>query len=751
MEHPVICTIIAKNYLAQARCLTESFLKFHPQGKVFVLVVDEINGKFDPRREKFETVQIRDLDIPRLTEMVQRYTVAELCTAVKPFLLEYLFEKRRLAHVCYFDPDIYFYGPIDSIWKRLQTSAIILTPHILGPLDEERRPNEFTVFQAGIYNLGFLGLAHGAESEHLLPWWQERLITYSHNAPEKNEHYDQKWMDLIPGFYESVLIDRNPGHNMAYWDFSNRRLTETPEGYRVNGQPLIFFHFSGYDPRQPEVISKYQDRFTFEKLPELKNIFDEYGKRLLEKGFLKTSSWSVEIQAPTFAQPTPRLWRAGKDMAGRQGKQVVQDLAPWLYRQVTSGLAAAGLEKPLIFLLGRKTIGSLQRAFLRPGRVVSSLPIGHLAPGINVVGFLDHAGGVGEVARRSVRALAQTNTPVTWTNLGIAPGASVVVEDLPKPLRETLALNMWHVNADILPGIMAQHGSVARNGAINVAYWAWELPQFPVDWANRKSLLNEVWVGSSFVKAAVQSQLDIPVKVLGAPIEKILPTTIIRRRLGLPADKFMFLFIFDFASYIERKNPYAIIEAYRQAFGMNSTDTILVMKVLNAHTFPKQRHVLREQLESVGGRMIEDVLEHADMQALIANCDAYVSLHRSEGFGVTVAEAMMYSKPAIATNYSGNTDYMNEENSYPITYQLIKLNHDIGPYRAGGTWADPDVAAAARAMRDVVNNQEEAQKKGARAARDVEERYGFAAFAKRMQERLQVLTKEKVWQRVLVL
>src|SRR5690349_16276513 len=126
MENPVICTIIAKNYLAQARCLTESFLSFHPRGKVFVLLVDEVNGKFDPTQEKFTTVPLKSLKIPQLPEMIERYNIAELSTAVKPFFLEYLFEKENLERVCYFDPDIYFYAPIDKIWNRLEESAIIL-------------------------------------------------------------------------------------------------------------------------------------------------------------------------------------------------------------------------------------------------------------------------------------------------------------------------------------------------------------------------------------------------------------------------------------------------------------------------------------------------------------------------------------------------------------------------------------------------------------------------------------------------
>lgn len=704
---------------------------------MFVLLIDEVNGKFDVAKEKFTTVYLKDLKIPKLSEMIERYGVAEFCTAVKPYLLEYLFEKQKLERVCYFDPDIYFYGPIDKIWNELEKSAIILTPHILGPLDEAHRPNEFTVFQAGIFNLGFLGLARGKESTHLLPWWQERLVKYAHNAPEKNEHYDQKWMDLIPGFYDKVAIDRSPGYNVAYWDFSNRKITLEHERYFANGQPLIFFHFSGYSPREPEVISKYQDRFTFGKLPELKEIFDQYGKRLFANGYQETSAWPVEIKDPTFIEIS----------AGKQKEQPIVTMTPWLYRRVTSGLASVGLERPLTALIGRKNINRLQRTFLRPAAIAAN-PTRKLAAGINVLGFFEHAGGVGEVARRSVRALAEAGLPVSWTTLEGAGKSNFVTEDLPKTSEKNLAINVWHVNADILPGVMAQHKAIAESGAVNVAYWAWELPEFPTDWSNRATLLDEIWVGSTFVQQAVSQQVSAPVHVMGAPVETLPVDPAIRKRLGLPENRFLFLFTFDMASYIDRKNPLAIAQAYRRAFGENFSETMLVMKVLNAHKYPKEREYLRDALTRVGGRLLEDVLPRADLHCLMASCDAYVSLHRAEGFGVTIAEAMAYGRPVIATHYSGNADYMTEANCYPIPYRLTTLEHDIGPYRAGGTWADPDTVAAAEAMHAVVHNKEEAQRKGAKAAHDIEERYSFGAFARRMQERLAALTHEKLWQRV---
>jgi len=187
-SHPdqtVICTIVAKNYLPQARCLTESFLEHHPEGQVFVLLVDKIDGYFDPLQEQFTTIELKDLDIPELKSMVNRYKIIELCTAVKPFFLQYLFDRYKYNKICYFDPDIYFYQSVeDEIWKKLDRDRIILTPHLLAPIDDECYPNEIAIMQAGIYNLGFIGLRKHTEVEKLLSWWHSKLVKYCYMEPE---------------------------------------------------------------------------------------------------------------------------------------------------------------------------------------------------------------------------------------------------------------------------------------------------------------------------------------------------------------------------------------------------------------------------------------------------------------------------------------------------------------------------------------------------------------------------------------
>lgn len=511
--------------------------------------------------------------------------------------------------------------------------------------------------------------------------------------------------------FEDVFIDRHPGHNAAYWDLANRKITKQDGQYFVNGLPLIFFHFSGYSPLTPDVISKHQNRFSFKDQLVLRELFDDYGKRLLAKGYNR------EETAPIL--PEEKLAR--------------------VYRKTVQALATAGLEPMLTKSLGQITIHRIQRIFVKPPPPLAgpARGVAETTLGVNVLGFFEHVGSSGEGARRVVRALSEAGLPVTWTTLERSPAASAVSENLSSPRNDVAGINLWYVNPDYLPRVFEP------NNEINIAYFAWELPEFPLAWEESLKNLDEIWVYSNFIRQAitpVAQKYSVPVVTVGAPLEKTLIAPFVRQRSGLPEDKFSFLFIFDMASHMERKNPHAFVEAYRRAFGEDSQDTLLAIKIINGQRYPLQRRRLKKLVRSVNGILIDEVMPRSVLSGLIAECDAYVSLHRAEGFGLTIAEAMQLGKPVIATNYSGNTDFMTEQNSYPIPYQLIELRKDVGPYRKGQMWAEPDMEAAAQAMRQVLENTDKAQRRGIQAARDITSRYSPEVFASQAMARLRIFS-----------
>lgn len=271
------CSIVAKNYLAHARVVSRSFLRHNPGARMFMLLIDDVEGYFDPTQEPFELVRLEDLGIPDLAALRARYSVLELATAVKPFLLRRLLE--RVERLLYLDPDIEVFDALEPLFAALETKAILLTPHILKPVDDGKMPDEKTFLQCGAYNLGFIGVSRRAGP--MLAWWEERCRKYCLVEAGQSLFVDQKWIDLVPGMFEGVEIVADPSYNVAYWNLHEGRL----------GGKVRFVHFSGFDAEHPDVVSKYQTRFTMASLGEGARLFAGYARALLDAGYREVTRW----------------------------------------------------------------------------------------------------------------------------------------------------------------------------------------------------------------------------------------------------------------------------------------------------------------------------------------------------------------------------------------------------------------------------------------------------------------------------
>lgn len=285
------CTIISKNYIALARTLADSFHQFHPDIPFFVLLVDRIDGHFQPESERFYLVDLDALDIPDNDNFCFKYNILELNTAVKPYFLSHLFEKFKIKKLIYFDPDILILEKVSSLFELLDTYSIILIPHITEPLEDNFRPSELDLLQAGTYNLGFIALGATSTTRKLLSWWQQRVYEQCLLAPDRGMHVDQKWMDLVPGLFGHVFIMREPGYNVAYWNLHSRAIDLLDNRVRVNREPCYFFHFSGFDPLNISMVSKHQNRFTLGDLGQAVYLFEQYRDLLLANGHAETKKW----------------------------------------------------------------------------------------------------------------------------------------------------------------------------------------------------------------------------------------------------------------------------------------------------------------------------------------------------------------------------------------------------------------------------------------------------------------------------
>jgi hypothetical protein len=238
---------------------------------------------------------------------------------------------------------------------------------------------------------------------------------------------------------------------------------------------------------------------------------------------------------------------------------------------------------------------------------------------------------------------------------------------------------------------------------------------------------------------AVRPLTRKPVFVCPPPVTVPAVRQLGREELGLPANGFLFLFCFDFDSVFERKNPLGAIEAFRRAFP-RPVGPQLVIKSVRGDAHPDELIRLRG---AASGRpdihVIDGYLDTPRQHALMAACDAYVSLHRAEGFGFTAAEAMALGKPVIATAYSGTLEFMDVTNSWLVDHDLVEIGPGCDPYPADGFWAEPDLEDAARAMREVVDDPNLAHERGARAAADIERMHGPQARAPFVLDRLEAI------------
>ena len=364
-----------------------------------------------------------------------------------------------------------------------------------------------------------------------------------------------------------------------------------------------------------------------------------------------------------------------------------------------------------------------------------------LAQGANIIGYLRSESGIGEMCRAMMRTLLRQNYPVACTTLDRHDGARQADDSLRNwPLGHPFAINLLHVNADAVRVVFSDLGPQFFAGTYNIGYWFWELSRFPADWNDRFSYLDEVWVASSFVQTAVAAASPIPV-VRIRPCLDVTAGPVSRQELGLPEDAFTFLYIFDILNGCERKNPLGLIEAYRRAFPSQSRQTALVLKINNLDKSPEQRQRLLRAAERVKAIIIDRYMPRPELNSLINACDAYVSLHRAEGFGLTIAEAMWLGKPVIATAYSGNMDFMTPSNSHAVGFRLVELDQDYPPYQHGSVWAEPDLDHAASLMRRVYEQRDQAAAMGAQAASDVRRMYGIEEAGPEALRRLNLISQ----------
>lgn len=772
------CTIVMRRQLAYARVLVDSFQQNHPGCGFSILVLDRTDNTEDSERNGVELLGLTDIDLPEgeAQRLPMIYDPAELAEAVKPFLLKHSAAVGADIAV-FFAPEIKVFAPLANLAERARQQPVHFSEDaaIMGaPASSGRTPDLIAV---------------RAEDDGFLSEWIRHLDYAS--PTNDDEGPATAWFKATASFNDSVL--NGSACNVGYWNTAGRQFAWTGTHYEIDGKPLRFFNFKGYEPHKPHLLSRHQGdepAILLSEHPAVARLCDEYRDQLLAAGYVKPeidtspferlpSGLKIDLLMTRIYREALEQFRAGTapEPVSPFGPTGEQGFLDWLNERlnkfgplVTRYMLAAYQERPDLHNAFPDPTGvdaaGFHDWFLGFGRTELDTPVPLLPPevegspvvpalavapeaglttgaAINVAGYFRAELGIGEAARSLISALEAADLPYNSVSYTATANRQDHIFVEHRATSQASDINIVCVNANQLPDFVEKMGPKFFNGRYSIGVWFWEVEDFPPEFHGAFQHVDEVWAASEFIQQTLLKVSPKPVFKFQLPIIKPqVNLSLLRADLRLP-EGFVFLFTFDFLSVLERKNPLGLIEAFRRAFRPGEGPA-LVIKTINGD----QRVVELEKLKYAAAKhsdviIAEGYLSSVEKNTMVARCDCYVSLHRSEGFGLTMAEAMALGKPVIATGYSGNMEFMTSENSYLCSYRRCEVGPERAPYSASSHWAQPDLDEAAKLMRHVYDQPDKARARGLRAAEDIAQFHSPAVAGPKMLERIQTIRRRR--------
>ncbi|WP_144876215.1 glycosyltransferase, partial [Hyella patelloides] len=715
MRKRAIVTICSGNYFPYARILLSSLQTYHPEASLFLCLADAIQPGIELGISEVEVIPADCLDVMNFPDFAFRYDIMEFNRAVKPFVMQWLIEIKGFEEVIYLDPDIELFAPMTPVLDAFAEGAnFVLTPHLTAPAEFDEFPDDIGIMKAGIYNLGFMGIKNSLDGISFLHWWGRKLRFQCLNQQDRGIFVARQFVDLLPAFHDNVTILRDRSLNVAYWNLDRRDLTKTDDGWLVDGEPLRFFHFSGVDIKQPRRLSKHTTRFNNNLTPALQEILTQYLNKLVKYNYgvepypgygygkfnrgiaianiirhcyrnlvepwldnpfetfinylNQSSSESLDSSPWLVTNLMHYVWLQRKDLQRVFNLQQDSDRLNYCNWFVQNAAAEYDIDSYFI----TPVVENISQHYARQIKAKT------LKDDICVIGYLKAETGVGHAGRMVASSLRDVGVKTQGYNVTLnvmARQASTVVDNM-LTQKINSPIQIYNINADQL-GLVRNHLKRKTQKAtysINMPFW--ELSSFPQAWVNNYQGINEVWAASRFIQAALQIVLPIPIIWMPPAVTLTKLTPLSRSYFQLPKDSFLFHYNFDFSSFATRKNPQAAIKAYRLAFRnyKKTVSTALVIKTRGYDPEGKALAKLKEfTTDDPDIYTINQELTYDETLALMNCCNCYISLHRSEGFGYTPAEAMLLEKPVIATDYSGTKDFINQGTGFPVNYQLIPV------------------------------------------------------------------------------
>ncbi len=503
-----------------------------------------------------------------------------------------------------------------------------------------------------------------------------------------------------------------------------------------------------FDPTCPRQLANFLDRFdatftqrtadsnclldVFAARPDLRAVFplgltphqrEAYATWLFERGRPDLGLSSEEIVSSLLASTEDRS----------HGLAATWLLTPALQATVPDALTAHGWSK---YLQHIATVYRVSERWLRSAQRPRSCATA--TSGVNILAHFRYPSGLQEEALQYAVAIRARGMHVSLRDAPLGFTRYTPDEDILGPEEYDITIAKLGV-CESLDDQYPLAGWHLRSGVWRIAAWSWELSTLPRSLAGQATLADEIWTPSAFCAAAVQEAF--PEKI----VTPMLPAVSLpgfekrpRSHFLLPDDRCLFYFAFDIGSVMERKNPLGLLAAFRTAFRADD-HAHLAIKVTRGSTRPHDLARLKAAASEVGATIIDEVLPRDELTALLDCCDVYVSLHRAEGFGFTIAEAMLLGKPTLATGYSANVEFMTPATAIAIEHKLVPVGEGLAPYPANALWAEPSVEHAAAMMRWVYENRDEARAMGERAKRELPRLLSPQAAGARIVERLDAI------------
>ncbi|MGI8426581.1 MAG: glycosyltransferase [Actinomycetota bacterium] len=773
------CTVTTKRRLPFARVLGKSFLEHHPEASFTVLVADVKEGGAADESDGFQFLFPSEVGISQdeLGPLAMLAQGEQLRFALAPRLILSLLGSTGGPQL-FISDDALVLASLHEVELAVKEHDTVVGRRAVDPFPSDNRtPTNDDLLNAGLIDPGLVGV--GAAAGAFVSWWAkatsiESLVV----APEC-----QRILDLAPASFGAHILE-DPGMAVSFWNLGDRRIERGGDGWAVGESVLKLFRFEGYDPEDPHLLSSVQGprpRLLLSEKSDLLALASDYRQELLSEGYqekhsdqgfdflsgglkvdkrmrsvyreaLRKSFRNKESAPPNpFDEDHPADfldWLNSADGNGRAPKVPRYLFELWKERldlQIAfPGIAGADAPRFLEWVVN---FGAAEVDLASELLVSTTFPEARasrgasLPEGLNIAGYFQAELGVGEMARLMLSAADKSGIPIS----AYSYRANHSRQGHPFESQNegfVYDINLLCINADEFFPFVRDVGPHILRGRYTIGLWWWEIEDFPRPPQETLDLVDEVWVGSQHVAAAVSASTDKPVVIVPVPIRRAEAPSLSRSELGLP-EGFMFLFTFDFLSIFERKNPVGVIEAFKNAFSVGE-GPVLAIKSINGGAHLQLLEKLR--LSALGRadiRIIDGYLSSVQNEALLAACDCYVSLHRAEGYGLGMAEAMSCGKPIIATRYSGNLAFLDDQNSYLIDYKLATIPSGAGPYPKGAMWAEPDLDQAAEAMRKVFTDQTAAKAVGDRARQDSASLHTFQLTGDFINQRLIEIRKLK--------